>query len=261
MSVTLDQILAAARTRAEALAPHRPALEQAAAAAVAPDFEAALRRRTVAVIAEIKRRSPSAGVINPRLDPVRLAATYQEHGAAAVSVLTDEPYFGGSLTDLERVVDSVAIPVLRKDFIVSEEQLLEARAAGAAAALLIVRALPQRQLAALIRFADEVGLATLVEAHDAREIARAGDAGARVIGVNSRDLDTFSVDVPRALSLIALVPGTCVAVAESGVASQPDVAAAASAGADAVLVGSALSGADDPGVLLSVLSGVERRGR
>lgn len=261
MSVTLDQILAAARTRADALAPHRPALERAAAEVTAPDFEAALRRRSVAVIAEIKRRSPSAGVINPQLDPVRLAATYQEHGAAAISVLTDEPYFGGSLGDLERVVHSVAIPVLRKDFILCEDQLLEARAAGAAAALLIVRALPQRQLAALVRFADGLGMASLVEAHDAEEIARAGDAGARVIGVNSRDLDTFTVDVPRALSLIALVPDRCVAVAESGVASRPDVAAAASAGADAVLVGSALSGAEDPRVLLSALTGVERRGR
>ncbi len=215
----------------------------------------------MAVIAEIKRRSPSAGVINPHLDPARLAAIYAGHGAAAISVLTDEPYFGGSLADLERVVGTVAIPVLRKDFILCEDQLLEARAAGAAAALLIVRALPQRQLAALIRFADGLGLAALVEAHDAGEIARAGDAGARVIGVNSRDLDSFTVDVPRALSLIALVPDSCVAVAESGVASRPGVAAAASAGADAVLVGSALSGAEDPGALLSELTGVERRGR
>jgi len=262
VSVTLDQILASARARAEALRPHRAALERAAASAPAtPAFQAALRRPDVAVIAEIKRRSPSAGPINPTLDPVQLAGAYAAHGAAAISVLTDQPYFGGSLSDLVNVARAVSLPALRKDFILIEEQLLEARAAGAAAALLIVRALGQRRLSALIQFAATIGLGTLVETHGPDEILRAVDAGATVIGVNSRDLDTFVVDVPRALALLQQIPGSAVAVAESGMADRVQVAAAAESGADAVLVGGALSGALDPAQLLSTLAGVPRRGR
>jgi indole-3-glycerol phosphate synthase len=259
---TLDRILAAARERAAGLKSQRALLERRASrAAAAPDFEAALTNDHVAVIAEIKRRSPSAGVINPSLDAGLLARTYAAHGAAAVSVLTDAPFFGGSLDDLRDVVLAAERPVLRKDFIVSEEQLLEARAEGAAAALLIVRALEQDVLARLVGFARDIGLATLVETHDSSEIARALDAGAAIIGVNSRDLDTFVVDVPRALSLLAQVPRSCVAVAESGVASPGDVVRAAASGADAVLVGSALSGADDPGALLASLAMVTRHAR
>lgn len=259
---TLDRILAAARERAAGLKSQRALLERRASrAAAAPDFEAALTNDHVAVIAEIKRRSPSAGVINPSLDAGLLARTYAAHGAAAVSVLTDAPFFGGSLDDLRDVVLAAERPVLRKDFIVSEEQLLEARAEGAAAALLIVRALEQDVLARLVGFARDIGLATLVETHDSSEIARALDAGAAIIGVNSRDLDTFVVDVPRALSLLAHVPRSCVAVAESGVASPGDVVRAAASGADAVLVGSALSGADDPGALLASLAIVTRHAR
>jgi indole-3-glycerol phosphate synthase len=259
---TLDRILAAARERAAGLKSQRALLERRASrAAAAPDFEAALTNDHVAVIAEIKRRSPSAGVINPSLDAGLLARTYAAHGAAAVSVLTDAPFFGGSLDDLRDVVLAAERPVLRKDFIVSEEQLLEARAVGAAAALLIVRALEQDVLARLVGFARDIGLATLVETHDSSEIARALDAGAAIIGVNSRDLDTFVVDVPRALSLLAQVPRSCVAVAESGVTSPGDVVSAAASGADAVLVGSALSGADDPGALLASLAMVTRHAR
>jgi indole-3-glycerol phosphate synthase len=262
VSVTLDQILASASARAEALRPHRAALARAAASAPAPPaFQAALRRPDVAVIAEIKRRSPSAGSINPTLDPVQLAGTYAAHGAAAISVLTDQPYFGGSLSDLVNVARAVSLPALRKDFILVEEQLLETRAAGAAAALLIVRALEQRRLSALIQFASTIGLGTLVETHDADEILRAVDAGANIIGVNSRDLDTFVVDVPRALALLQRIPRSVVAVAESGVAHRVQVTAAAGAGADAVLVGGALSGAPDPAQLLSTLAGVTRCGR
>jgi indole-3-glycerol phosphate synthase len=260
--VTLDRILGAARERAAHLKPQRIALERIVAdAAMAPDFEAALKGRQVAVIAEIKRRSPSAGVINPSLDATGLGRVYAAHGASAISVLTDAPFFGGSLDDLRDVVLAVDRPVLRKDFIVSEEQLLEARAEGAAAALLIVRALEQAMLVRLISFARDAGLAALVETHDADEIARALDAGATIIGVNSRDLDTFSVDVPRALALLAHVPVACVAVAESGVSSRDDVERAATAGADAVLVGSALSGAPEPGALLETLTPVARRAR
>ncbi|HET7110720.1 MAG TPA: hypothetical protein VFI41_07590, partial [Gemmatimonadales bacterium] len=154
--VTLDRILGAARERAARLKPQRIALERVVAdAARPPDFEAALKGRQVAVIAEIKRRSPSAGVINPSLDATGLARVYAAHGASAISVLTDAPFFGGSLDDLHDVALAVDRPVLRKDFIVSEEQLLEARAEGAAAALLIVRALEQATLARLINFARD----------------------------------------------------------------------------------------------------------
>ncbi|HET7603723.1 MAG TPA: indole-3-glycerol phosphate synthase TrpC [Gemmatimonadales bacterium] len=262
MPVTLDQILTAARARAGELAGQRASLERDAADTPAPrDFSTALLGGRVAVIAEIKRRSPSAGVINASLDPAALARIYQSGGASAVSVLTDAPFFGGSLADLREVTQAIECPVLRKDFIVSEEQLLEARAAGAAAALLIVRALEQPELARLTSFAGAIGLTVLVETHDATEIARALDAGATVIGVNSRDLDTFTVDVPRALSLLARVPSGCIAVAESGVASRDDIARAAAAGADAVLVGSVLSGAADPGAQLQTLTGVSRHAR
>lgn len=262
MPVTLDEILGAARQRAAELKPRRAALERAAASAVRPpDFTSALRREHVAVIAEIKRRSPSAGMINAALDAPALARTYMDHDASAISVLTDEPFFGGSLADLREVAHSVECPVLRKDFILVEEQLLEARAAGAAAALLIVRALDQSTLARLITFARGIGLAALVEAHNALEVSRALDAGAEVVGVNSRDLDTFTVEVPRALALLARVPTGCVAVAESGVASRDDVARAAESGADAVLVGSALSGAANPGALLETLTTVVRHAR
>jgi indole-3-glycerol phosphate synthase len=260
--VSLDRILSAARERAAALANQRAALERAAADAPSPpDFRGALQGRHVAVIAEIKRRSPSAGVINGSLDAVSLARTYESRGASAISVLTDAPFFGGSLADLHEVAQAVACPALRKDFIVSGEQLLEARVAGAAAALLIVRALGPAELARLIGLAAEIGLVPLVEAHDAGEIARALDAGASVIGVNSRDLDTFAVDVPRALGLLARLPANCIAVAESGISSRDDVMRAADAGADAVLVGSALSGAADAGALLDTIATVPRHGR
>jgi indole-3-glycerol phosphate synthase len=259
---TLDLILSAARERAAALEPQRAALERAAAdAPPARDFRAALQGQHVAVIAEIKRRSPSAGVINASLDPVTLARTYEARGASAISVLTDAPFFGGSLDDLRGVAHAVRCPVLRKDFIVSDEQLLEARGVGAAAALLIVRALEQPVLARLVSLASKVGLGVLVETHDAAEIARALDAGATLIGVNSRDLDTFTVDVPRALGLLRHIPGSCVAVAESGISTREDVARTAAAGADAVLVGGALSGAPEPGALLSTLAGVPRHAR
>lgn len=226
-----------------------------------PGFASALRGPQVAVIAEIKRRSPSAGAINPALDPVALARQYAAGHAAAISVLTEPEWFGGSLTDLERVVEAVGVPVLRKDFLVAEEQLLEARAAGASAVLLIVRAMVPARLAELTAFAAELGMDALVEAHGADEVARAADAGARVIGVNSRDLDTLAVELPSALAHIASVPSGCVAVAESGISSAEGVTAAAAAGADAVLVGAALAGTAAPGRLLATLVGVERRGR
>jgi len=227
----------------------------------APSFRAALRGPSVALIAEVKRRSPSAGSINENLDPASLAASYAAGGAAAISVLTDVVHFGGSIADLRAVVAGVDRPVLRKDFIVDELQLLEARAAGASAALLIVRALDQATLVRLHRFAGGIGLDVLVEAHDAPELARAIDAGAAIIGVNARSLDTFAVDTSAAWELLAQIPADRIAVAESGMATVTDVASAAAAGADAVLIGSALARSGNPVEHAAGLSNVARHAR
>ena len=258
----LEAILAAARERAEGLKVHRAELERQAAAAPDPAaFGTALIRGAVGVIAEIKRRSPSAGELNAGLDAPAQAALYQGAGAAAISVLTDGPWFGGSLADLEAAAQQVSVPLLRKDFIVSEEQLLEARIAGASAALLIVRALEPGRLKELITFTADAGLDALVEVHASDELRIALDAGARILGANSRDLDTFRIDRGRALELVAAIPADRIAVAESGMSLREDVERAADAGADAVLVGTALSSAPAPGTALGALTGVPRRGR
>jgi indole-3-glycerol phosphate synthase len=262
MPVTLDQILNATRGRLPDLRARRAAVEREAADAVRPpSLAAALKRRTVAVIAEVKRRSPSAGSIREDLDPAERAERYARHGAAAISVLTDGPFFGGSLDDLRAAVGRTAVPVLRKDFILDELQIVEARAAGAAAVLLIVRALSASRLAELLACAGDAGLETLVEVHTPDEVARALDAGATIVGVNSRDLDTFEVDTTAAWTMLRALPEACVAVAESGMTSVADVEAAAAAGADAVLIGTALSSAAEPDDLLGRLSGVTRHGR
>jgi indole-3-glycerol phosphate synthase len=262
MPVSLGQILARTESTLPALKARRRELERLAADAVpGASFRDALLGPTIALIAEVKRRSPSVGSIREDLDPAARAAHYAAGGAAAVSVLTDGPHFGGSLDDLRSVVGRVAVPVLRKDFILSEEQILEARAAGAAAVLLIVRALTPKRLASLRRFAAEVEVAALVEAHTAPEVSAALDAGAGIVGINSRDLDTFQIDVDVAWQLFAKVPRDIVAVAESGIASVADVSRAAAAGADAVLIGTALSASDDPGRLARQFAGVARVGR
>ena len=261
MQVTLEQILRSTQGSLESLRRRRGSLErEAAGQRPPPSFESALRRNTVAVIAEVKRRSPSAGAIREDLDPAERAALYAKHGAAAISVLTDGPYFGGSIDDLRAAVLRSSVPVLRKDFILDEVQILEARAAGAAAVLLIVRALDSR-LGSLLRYAAGLSMAALVEVHTADELGRALDAGATVIGVNSRDLDTFRVDTEVALGIVARVPPPCLAVAESGMAELADVARAAAAGADAVLIGTALSAAAAPASLLEELARVPRRAR
>ena len=259
----LAGILAETRAGIPALRLRQAELERAAAARPAPPpFRDALKAgRGLALIAEVKRRSPSEGVIAPRLDPVAHARTYAAAGARAVSVLTEATRFGGSIGDLEAVVARVTVPVLRKDFIVDELQLVEARAAGAAAVLLIVRALSSRELPALLRAADGLGLGTLVEAHSALEVDAALEAGAGVIGINSRDLSDLRVDPGAAWALISRVPADRVAVAESGIASAADAALAAEAGADAVLVGSALSRSVSPAPLVTAIVGVPRRGR
>ena len=259
---TLDAILDSTRRELPALRARTPELERAAAnRRRPPDFALALRRPTVALIAEVKRRSPSAGAINESLDPATLARGYAAGGAAAISVLTDRAFFGGSMADLDAVVAAVAAPVLRKDFILDESQVLEARAAGAAAVLLIVRALEQAVLRRLLNFTVTCGLTPLVEIHNAAEVARALDAGATVIGVNARDLDDFSIDTQAAWRLLKTIPSDCIAIAESGMVTVADVSAAGDAGADAVLIGSALAKAADPVGRAGELSGILRRVR
>ena len=261
MPVSLDEILRSTRQTVASLHGRRASLERdVASARPAPSFKAALRRTAVAVIAEVKRRSPSAGSIREDLDPAGRAVLYAEHGAAAISVLTDGPYFGGSMEDLRAAVRSVRIPVIRKDFVLDEVQVLEARAAGAAAVLLIVRALGPR-LRSLLNYTEGQGLDALVEVHTSDELAAALDAGATIIGVNSRDLDTFAIDVGAAWRIVSRVPPACIAVAESGMLVRADVVRAAEAGADAVLIGTALSAAPSPETLLEELGRVIRRAR
>ena len=200
----------------------------------------------VAVIAEVKRSSPSKGALAEIADPAALAQDYEAGGAAAISVLTEERRFAGSLEDLVRVRCAVSVPVLRKDFIISAYQLFEARAAGADMALLIVAALTDPELVSLIERARSIGLTPLVEVHTADEVRRAVDAGATIIGVNARNLHTLSIE-PKTFSRLApQIPDGIVRVAESGVRGPHDVIELARAGADVVLVGEALVTGRDP---------------
>lgn len=258
----LDEILEAKRAEVGRLAPFRVALEGQAASAEPPrGFEAALRDPgSVAVVAEFKRRSPSEGDINPYAQVSGVARVYEEAGAAAISILTDEPFFGGSLDDLRAAREAVGVPLLRKDFTVDPVQLYEARAAGADAVLLIARALGDGRLRELLGLADELGLGALVEAHDEAEVERALQAGARIIGVNARDLASFEVDLERSLELIETLPASVVAVAESGIRGPEDAAAAGRAGADAILVGGWLMKGDPEAGVVS-LAGHPRRPR
>ncbi len=213
------------------------------------DFAGALRRDdgAVALIAELKRRSPSKGDLAPDLDPGLTAKAFAAGGAAALSVLTDHPYFGGTVADLQAAHAAVEIPILRKDFTIDEVQVYEARAIGADAILLIAAALPDDTvLADLHALAHDLGMSVLVEAHDAAEIVRACTAGAQIVGVNSRDLATFTENLDGAAALAALIPPGTVAVAESSIRSAADAARMAAAGFDAILVGEALVRASDP---------------
>lgn len=214
----------------------------------------------VSVIAEFKRRSPSAGTLAEGADPARVGESYRDGGAAALSVLTDRTYFGGDLEDLRLAREASGRPVLRKDFVVDPLQVLEARGAGADAVLLIVRALTPATLDELLIACRELGMDALVEVHDGDELETALASGAEVVGVNARDLSTFEVDLDRCRELVARIPADRVAVAESGVQSSEDVARMGRAGADAVLVGSTLMrrGAERA---LPELTGIERRGR
>ncbi len=220
------------------------------------DFTAALRRPAgagVRVIAEIKRASPSAGAIRPDADPATIARDYAAAGAAALSVLTDRDYFDGRLEFVAAARAVVELPLLRKDFVIDPYQVVEARARGADAVLLIVAALDGERLGELLEHSRRLGLAALVEVHDEREAERAVAAGAEIIGVNHRDLATFTIDMELSARLRDRVPDRCVLVGESGIKSRADVITLAAAGVDAILVGERLMRAPSPGTALAEL--------
>ena len=223
--------------------------------APARGFADALRARAPAVIAEVKRSSPSAGVLATEADPTERARAYAGAGAAAISVLTDAPHFGGSVGDLQAVRIATELPILRKDFMVHPSQVIEARAFGADAVLLIAAILSADELAAMLATARDLGMDALVEAHAEEDLERAIASGAEVIGVNARDLETLKVDLAGALARLPLIPRDRVAVLESGVSTRSQVSAAVDAGASAVLVGDALMRAHDPVAKLRELIG------
>jgi indole-3-glycerol phosphate synthase len=240
---------AALETRAAGMTPHGDRFEAGLGAAGRAN-----------VIAECKRRSPSKGVLAANYDPVAIARQYEQGGAAAISVLTEPTFFDGSLDHLRAVRAAVGLPLLRKDFIVDEYQLLEARANGADAVLLIVAALEQSQLVALQRRAWELGLAALVEVHDEGELSRAVDAGARVIGVNNRNLRTLTVDTDASYRLAARMPKTVIGVSESGLQTREDLEKLAAAGYRAFLIGERfMTDADPAGALRALTSSSLRK--
>lgn len=245
----LDEIVAGVREDLDERRARRSLEELAAVVATmggTRDPMPAFRAAPLAVIAEVKRSSPSKGALADIPDPSALAAQYAAGGASAISVLTERRRFNGSLADLEAVRAAVDTPLLRKDFIVTDYQLWEARAAGADLALLIVASLTDDELTALMATAKSLGLTALVEVHTPDETRRAVDAGAPLIGVNNRNLQTLDVDLAQFERLVGLIPGNVVKVAESGILSVDDVRRVSDAGADAILVGEALVKHGDP---------------
>jgi indole-3-glycerol phosphate synthase len=209
------------------------------------DFAAALRGDQVRLIAEVKRASPSRGILCPDFDPVALATRYAQGGAAAISVLTEENYFGGSLEHLVAIREAVNLPLMRKDFILDPYQVYETAAYGADALLLIVAILSQEQLTELLSLSHSLGLECLVEIHNEAEVGRALSSSARVIGINNRDLRTFSVDINTTRRLRSLLPRGQIVVSESGIRSREDVKRLKQWGINAVLIGEALVTASD----------------
>jgi len=233
---------AALERRAMSLTPHAAAFADRLA-----------RSGSINVIAECKRRSPSRSVLRAAYDPVSIATGYERAGAAAISILTEPGFFDGSLDHLVAVRQAVGIPLLRKDFIVDEYQLLEARAAGADAILLIVAALDDRALVSLSRAARDLGLAALVEVHSADECRRAVDAGAAIVGVNNRNLRTLQVDLDASRQIAGLLPKSVMAISESGLKTPAEVQAMRSLGYRAFLMGERFMIEPDPGAALKTL--------
>jgi indole-3-glycerol phosphate synthase len=260
MGNILDEIMASKRrevAEARGRVPEAELERRLDTLSPARDFRAALERGPdVAVIAEVKKASPSAGVLRADFEPVAVARTYAANGAECLSILTDAPFFQGSLSYLREVRAAVALPLLRKDFIFDRYQLLEARLAGADAVLLIAEVLGDAELPRLLREAGELGLQALVELHDRSNLRRVLDAGARLVGVNNRDLRTFVTRLEQTLEVVAEVPGDVCVVSESGIRNRADVERLRAAGVRAVLVGESLMRADDIGARLRELRGL-----
>ncbi len=217
------------------------------------DFAAALRGRSPAIIAEVKKASPSKGVLVEDFDPARIASAYERGGAAAVSVLTDESFFQGSLRDLEAAREAITRPVLRKDFTIAAEQVLEAAAHGADAILLIAAILSEHEMRELRERAARYGMAALVEVHNRRELDAAIESGAQIIGVNNRDLSTFQVTLETSLELAEHMPAGALLVSESGIHAPEDIVRLRAAGYQAFLVGEHLMKSGDPAAALARL--------
>lgn len=259
MPTILDKIVVTKRAEVERAKAARSDVELRAAIADAPevrDFFAPLAAGgPIKLIAEVKKASPSAGVIRVDFDPVAIAKTYEAHGAACISVLTDEPHFQGRLEYLTHIRAAVDVPVLRKDFILDPYQLLEARAAGADAVLLIAECLDDCNLRKLFNATCELGMTPLVELYEPANLPRVLDAGATLLGVNNRNLHTFEVDLEQTIRMRAKVPDDCVLVGESGIKTRADVERLESAGVDAILVGESLTREPDIGAALDRLLG------
>ena len=252
----LPEILASVRSRLPGVIAREATLRSAAAMAPPPrGFSDALTGGGLSIVAEVKRRSPSAGAIAPDLDPAALAAAYERGGAAGVSVLTEADHFGALPGDLATVRSRVSLPVLRKDFVLHPAQVWEARAMGADAVLLIAAILSDAELCEAQAAAEAAGIDALVEVHDEGEARRVAAIGASLVGVNNRDLRSFTVDLATAESLRRLLPEGCVAVAESGVSTPAAAARMAAAGYDAVLVGEAAVRHPDPAGFVESLRG------
>ncbi len=253
----LEKIVAAKRVEIDQAKQSRPEQllreQLATAPAPRPFFQALATSGPIRLIAEVKKASPSAGLIRADFDPVAIAQTYESHGAACISVLTDEQFFQGSLSYLEEVRKSVGLPVLRKDFIIDSYQLLEARAAGADAVLLIAECLDDCTLRKLHNEAIELGMTPLVELYDPANLPRVLEAGATLVGVNNRNLHTFEVDLQHTLRLQSQLPADCVLVSESGIKNRADVQLLEKAGVDAMLVGESLMREADIGLAVDAL--------
>jgi indole-3-glycerol phosphate synthase len=252
----LGDLVQRSERRSRALLERRSQIEGAACVAQqGQSLSDALRTDRVSVIAEVKRASPSRGSINPGLSVEHQVREYQRGGARAISVLTEPELFGGSDQDLQAAGNTVSLPILRKDFHISAIQLVEARALGASAALIIARALDPAHLAEMVAAARDAGVEALVEVRDENELEAALAAGATIIGVNNRDLESLNVDPDTVSRVMPNVPRDCIGIAESGYGSRVSIDEAARAGADAVLIGSFLSASNDPaGLLVDLVS-------
>jgi indole-3-glycerol phosphate synthase len=260
MTTILDEIVASKRREVDAARARMPLEElevQAAAAPPVRDFRAGLvGPGPIRLIAEVKKASPSAGVIRPDFDPIVIARTYQAHGASCLSVLTDVPYFQGHLSYLARIRASAVIPLLRKDFLIDEYQVVEARLAGADAILLIAEILDDAQLRSLLDRARDLGMTALVEFHDEANLPRVLAAGANLVGINNRDLRRFVTDLDQTLRLRDKIPPEVTLVSESGIHSRRDVKRLEAAGVSAILVGETLMRAPDIGFAVEQLLGL-----